>query len=93
MDICDLADKATRSVLGRNAARHSPQDWEDARQEAAEAIIIARLNGYDREGALFLAAKHRLFDWMRVVIRQRAALQLLDWRCSESVADERDGIP
>ena len=64
-DILDLADKAARCVF-RGGRQCTPEDWQDAIQEAACGVVACMGKGETREGALFLAAKHAIYDWLRM---------------------------
>ncbi len=74
--ILDLSDKAARTVL-RGRPCWTAQDWEDAKQEAARAIL--EMKGEHREGVLFLQAKHAIIDWLRVWLRHPRGGTILDY--------------
>jgi len=73
--ILDLADKAVRCVMRRG--QWSWEEWKDATQEAALAIVA---HGPAHEGTLFLVAKHAIIDWLRSWLRTPRGAALFDWR-------------
>ena len=76
MDILDVADKAVRCTLGRQPLRWNAEDWEDARQEALYGILKARS---EHEAIAFTAAKHMIYDWMRLWLRHPRGGTILDY--------------
>lgn len=84
-DILDLADKAARCVF-RGGWQCTPEDWQDAIQEAACGIVAHMAAGEDREGVLFLAAKHAIYDWLRMWRRHPRGGTILDFVDYEATA-------
>lgn len=76
MDILDLADKATRCVLGKHPHLWNAEDWQDAKQEAVCGILKAR-TAY--EAVAFTAAKHAICDWLRVWLRHRSVGSIFEY--------------
>jgi DNA-directed RNA polymerase specialized sigma24 family protein len=75
-DILDLADKAARCTL-RGNPYWTPEDWEDATQEAAAAIIA--LDADKGEGYAFLVAKSAIYSWLRLWLRHPRGGTLMDF--------------
>ena len=75
--ILDLADKAARCAL-RTYSAWTPEDWQDARQEAAAAIWRELRPGIG-EGYLFCVAKSAIYDWLRAWLRHPRGGTILDY--------------
>lgn len=73
-DVLDLADKAVRCTL---RGRGTLEDWEDAAQEAAAAII--QVPADKGKGYAFLAAKSAIYDWLRLWLRHPRGGTILDY--------------
>lgn len=76
MDMLNLADKAARCVLGKHPYHWTSEDWQDAAQEAVCGILKA---DSENEGVAFTAAKHAIYDWLRLWLRHRSAGSLLEY--------------
>ena len=91
--IVNLADKAARVVLG-GKPWYTPEDWQDAAQEAALKLWRVSQERDDvGEGYLFNAARIAIYDWLRTWLdyrRDGTILDYLDYAADEPAAPDLD---
>src|SRR4051794_38576135 len=77
--IYPIAEHAVRAIMGRTSCWWD-EDREDAKQEAALAILLAARRGLDKDrGYYFGAARKGVYMWMRAWKRpNRDTFPLLD---------------